>query len=463
MTYARPETRLTGPAGATGAERTVGLPRDSVIDHPVPQTLFYAILFTIPYFRFRDLPGPFFMKVDYLLTATLLAIVIPAIVAKKLAPERLNANIWLPLGVFMLINLAATLLSPYPDTAFLGMVVLIAFVIFMTINLVMLNDRGVEVTLPAVLIASSGLNAALASAGYYLGVDYFIEGGRGYGGTVSANNMALMCVYVLPLAVYWTVLGSTPARRLAGLAGALLLLLGLVSTESRGGFVNLIAVALLLAVQFRHHFQPRYLGLVVGGISAVLLVIALFVPQEYIQRQASLQLLVEWVTGDGQELASDSALDRRAGYIQVALDAFPKHPILGTGPDTFKQIWASSTQARWFEMAERPAHNTYLEVAVGTGLVGLAAFLALLFVSYRNYTSAERLLRQHGDETGAHLIGAYKIAFVSVLIYFLVKSGIDHKYFILALPLSVAALRYAKNRVASFASNPSQPRETRQP
>lgn len=441
MVYARPDMTATQQDGAPG------VPRPNVIDHPVAQTLFFAILFTIPYFRFRDLPGPFFMKVDYLLTAALLAIVVPAILSQKLAPQRLRANIWLPLGTFVLINVAATLLSPYPDTALNGLIILVAVVIFLTINLVMINDRGVETVLPAVLIASAGLNAALASAGYYLGVDYFTEGGRGYGGTISANNMALMCVYVLPLAVYWAVLGNTPLRRAAGLLGAGLLFLGLVSTESRGGFVNLVAVSGLLAVQFRHHFQPRYLGLVVGGLSALVFVVVLFVPQEYIQRQASLQLIVEWVTGDGQELAEDRALDRRAGYIQVAMDAFPKHPFLGTGPDTFKEIWVDSIQARWFDMSKRPAHNTYLEVLIGTGIIGLAAFIALLWVTYRNYVNAERWLRNHGDQRAAHLIGAYKIAFLSVLVYFLVKSGIDHKYFILALPVSVAAQRYAANRV----------------
>nr|WP_274611040.1 O-antigen ligase family protein [Rhodovibrio sodomensis] len=240
--------------------------------------------------------------------------------------------------------------------------------------------------------------------------------------------------------------------------GAVLLLLGLISTESRGGFVNLVAVVFLLAVQFRHFFHPRYLGLFVGGVSAAMVLIVVLVPQEYIQRQASLQLLVEWVTGDGRELASDAALDRRAGYIQVAFDAFPRHPVLGTGPDTFKEIWANSRQARWFEMSERPAHNTYLEVLIGNGIVGLAAFLALLLVTYRNYAGAERLLRQHGDETSAHLIGAYKIAFLSVLIYFLVKSGIDHKYFILALPLSVAAQRFAAHRIQHLRAGGDAPR-----
>ena len=459
MTYARPETPLNGPNRATGPDRATGLPRNSVIDHPVAQTLFYAILFTIPYFRFRDLPGPFFMKVDYLLTAALLAIVIPAVMVNKAVPARLRANLWRPLGLFMLINVAATVLSPYPEQALGGLILLVAVVIFFAINLAMINDRGIDTYLLYVLGISCGLNAFLACLGYFLGVDYFVhESGRGIGGTIGANNMALMSVFAIPLMVYWAVFGETALRRMLGGGITLLLLAALVATESRGGFLNLLAVLGLLLLQFRHHFHPRYLGLVVGGAAAAMAAVVTLVPKDYIERQASLGLILEWVTGDTREIAQDYALDRRTAYLAVAVDAFPKRPILGSGPDTFPKIWIESMETRWFDMEERPAHNTYIEVAIGTGAAGLLAFLGLLAMTYNNYRRAEHTLRAAGDERGAHLIGAYKIAFLAVLIYFFFKSGIDHKYFILALPVSVAALRYAGNRIADAPST-AMPRE----
>jgi len=120
-------------------------------------------------------------------------------------------------------------------------------------------------------------------------------------------------------------------------------------------------------------------------------------------------------------------------------------------------------ETRWFDMEKRPAHNTYVEVLIGTGLVGLASFLILLAFVFRNYVNAEHMLRRAGEDRAAHLVGAYKIAFLAILIYFFVKSGIDHKYFILAIPLSVAVLRYAKNRVAGLARQPEQSSETARP
>ena len=272
-----------------------------------------------------------------------------------------------------------------------------------------------------------------------------------------------MCVFVIPIMTYWAVLGVTVPRRLIGLGVGFTLVAGVVATESRGGFVNLIAVAVLLLLQYRHYFAPRYLGLVVGGGAALIFAVLVLVPQEYIQRQASLELVVEWMTGDTGEISEDGALDRRTAYLTVAIEAFPQRPILGSGPDTFQEIWYRSMETRWFDMERRPAHNTYIEVLIGTGLVGLASYLVLLAIVFRNYVNAQHMLRQAGEERAAHLVEAYKIAFLAVLMYFFVKSGIDHKYFILAMPLSVAVLRYAKNRVASVGRDPTQPPETIRP
>jgi O-antigen ligase len=138
---------------------------------------------------------------------------------------------------------------------------------------------------------------------------------------------------------------------------------------------------------------------------------------------------------------------RRAAYIDVALQSFKQHPVLGTGPLTFKDVWLNSIMAREFKIEERPAHNTYLEVLVGSGLVGLIIFLLLLWRALANFSHARRIFRDMGDIEMASLVGAYRLSFISVLIYFFIKSGIDHKLFLLALPLSETALRLARGKL----------------
>ncbi|MDO3386842.1 O-antigen ligase family protein [Gilvimarinus sp. SDUM040013] len=414
------------------------------MDHPIPQVMFYLIIASIPFFRWRQLPGPDFMKLDWLLTAGLLGLIGAYLGTLKGPPTRLRANIWIPWVLFLLANLLATLLSPYPDQAWSGMVVLFQASIYFMIVLLLVSDRGFETFLPWTIGLSMGLGALLSVLGYFFNVEAFSQEGteRAYGGTISANNMALMCVYALPVAVHWAVYGKRNLIKLLGLGTSLMMVLGVVSTVSRGGFLNLLVVSGLLAYQYRIHFKVRYLGLVVAGMTIGLLVIGTMIPEEFFERQATL------VT----EGTQDKSLDRRSSYVIVAFDAIQAKPILGWGTSAFRKLWVESEETRWFDMIERPAHNTYLEVAVGSGILGLCLFAALLLKAYLNFRNAEKMLLQKHLYEAAHLVGAYKLGLVVVLFYFLFKSGIEHKYFLLALPLSVVALRFALAKTEALSS-----------
>lgn len=425
---------------------------DRLLDTWLPQFLFYLILSTIPFFKFRQLGDLFFLKVDWLLTAALLAIVFLILIITKDLPSRLRSNIWLPMLLFYVVNVFASLLSPYPDLALGGIVTLTQVIIFAMINLIMLNHRGIETYLPWVIGTSIAINAALGLIGANLGVDDFIEGGRALGGTIGANNMALMSVFAFPIMIFQFLYAKTASLRiLAGMA-TILILAGLIASESRGGFLNFLVVLALLTWHFRRHLNVRYLGVVFAGTALAITLFLVSVPADYWERQATLGLLTEAATGSRAELTEDSSLDRRAAYLSVALDAIVNNPIIGSGTDTFREIWFLSTESDAFDNTRRPAHNTYVEVLVGSGVIGFFAFLALLLVTYRNYSSAEALFIDANDTRAADLVATYRIAYLAVLFYFLVKSGLDHKLFILSVPLSSILLAYAREKTNAGAS-----------
>jgi len=407
-------------------------------DHPLPQILFYLIVATIPFFRWRQLPGAEFIKLDWLLTAVLLMILGPYLIMQKGPPQRLRANIWVPWFLFLLANLVAYILSPYPDQALSGLTGLLQATIFMVIAALIINEKGFESALPWTLGLSMGVGATMSALGYFAGVEIFshVEGARAYGGSISANNMSLMCVFTFPIMVHWAVYGRSAGMKALGLMLAVLMVFGVVSTVSRGGFLSIMAIMGLLAFQYRRSFQIKYLGLVVAiGALALAMVIAL-IPEDFFARQATL------ITQDVQ----DRSLDRRSSYVIVAMDAIRERPIIGWGTDVFKKIWVNSVETRWYDMVERPAHNTYLEVAVGGGLIGLVIFILLLLRAFFNFQQAEKMLRNF-DTRAAQLVAAYKLSLLSVVIYFLVKSGLEHKYFLLILPLSSSALIYARTKL----------------
>jgi hypothetical protein len=74
------------------------------------------------------------------------------------------------------------------------------------------------------------------------GVSITVENAAGAGGTIGANNAALMGVYVLPLVAHWIFHAGTRPRTLLAIVALLVNILGIVSTESRAGFLNMALV-----------------------------------------------------------------------------------------------------------------------------------------------------------------------------------------------------------------------------
>lgn len=409
--------------------------RFSGLSAKLPQLLYYAVIFSIPFFRFRQISGAApFLKVDWLLVMALAAIVGPYVFMRKSVPLSFASNIWPWFALFFIVNLTSSLLSPYPNAAFSGIVLLLIDFAFISINLLMVDRRGFRTIMPLVLAVAVTINATLACLGYFLNVAYFRAGGRGIGGTIGANNAAVMGIFVLPLIMHWVWHSRKPAVTNVAIGALVINIFGIISTESRAGFVNMMLILALALYTERHRFHPRYLGIVMAGAGIIVMVAILAVPEQYINRQSTIL--------EGAQ--ADVSTQRRAAYIDVGIRSFLHHPIIGTGTQTFSQVWVNSQEALRFEREERGAHNTYIEVVVGSGLLGLAAFGLLLLQCLMNYTKAVHLYREADDAESMSLVKAYRLSFVSVLIYFIFKSGLDHKMFLLALPLSQTALTIAK-------------------
>jgi O-antigen ligase len=66
-------------------------------------------------------------------------------------------------------------------------------------------------------------------------------------------------------------------------------------------------------------------------------------------------------------------------YQIYGLDLFRQYPLLGVGLDGFAEAYAQSDYRFLIHTRDlRVAHNSYLEIAAGTGLIGLIPFLAIL-------------------------------------------------------------------------------------
>ena len=70
----------------------------------------------------------------------------------------------------------------------------------------------------------------------------------------------------------------------------------------------------------------------------------------------------------------------RAYIWRIALEEYPKNPVIGTGPDTFEHVFPAEAQLKYDEVYDN-AHNEYLQILICLGALGLICYLVFLFAS----------------------------------------------------------------------------------
>jgi putative inorganic carbon (HCO3(-)) transporter len=190
---------------------------------------------------------------------------------------------------------------------------------------------------------------------------------RAFGLTPHANILG--GVLMTGLLLLPTVVGG---GRRAMLVGATVFGLGVAAlflTFSRGawiGFAVGLAVALLmLAVARDRAGVRRWAG---AAVIAVVVSAALAIP--FMAQVAARTTLA------GPVPTEIRSIDERVELMRVTLDVIAAHPLVGTGLGTLPLVLPGS--ATDYEYAFQPAHLVALDAAAETGVVGLAAYLALV-------------------------------------------------------------------------------------
>lgn len=222
------------------------------------------------------------------------------------------------------------------------------------------------------------INALIALHGY-LGLHALLRGGVGPGGIVGdENDVALAINTMVPLAFFSLLTAQTARGKLFYLAAVVSMVAGLVATNSRGGFVGLVAV-----VVFCFLFSPRRrLGLAIG---AVLLLVGLaIVPGSYWTEMAT-------IAPDAVDSEAGTGAQRMRLW-GIAIDMFWSNPILGVGLNNFEyNVKSYVSAALWEEDPRRylgqAAHSVYFTILSETGAVGSLLVAAITYFSVKSIRS----------------------------------------------------------------------------
>ena len=138
---------------------------------------------------------------------------------------------------------------------------------------------------------------------------------------------------------------------------------------SRMGLLLLVGIPLAwLAIS--SNYRNFFIRLLTGIIAAVIVYyVVMYVPAVYQVLGRRIDVLIRNLMG--QNVTDGSIIDRQA-LISHGLDWFKERPFFGFGMYTFKE------RLLWQYGYSRYAHNSYIEVLVGTGIIGI-------FIYYWHY------------------------------------------------------------------------------
>ena len=205
------------------------------------------------------------------------------------------------------------------------------------------------------------------------------------------NQLGAVLVAGVPLALALVALYRKPPLRLVGIATGLFAVVSIWLTASRGALVA-TAVALLAAVLIGGRWRPAIF------LAAIVVAFSTFTYYSTFASSDTQQRLSAATQGESD------LQEARVTLWQVAWRAFKENPVGGIGADNFQTsarhfINQPGSLARTDKVVDQPSvvHNSWLEIAAETGIVGITLMATIILFSLRSLLRAAGLFRQLGE------------------------------------------------------------------
>ena len=415
-----------------------------------PEWGFYLIIALVPLDSWRTMSEEYqFLTISKFISIWIIFVVGMRIALDPVQVNRLRSRIWWPLGAYFFINVLATIYCMEGQWVLCldHMRNLVTAYSIVGLTLYFIQDRQFRRVVPLLVIFSTTFASLVALAGRAFHIEGLVmmattvEGGRLIGAASDPNFFAATVLCALPLLALLVL--TTDSKHLRFGYGALFVIntAAIVLTYSRGVLLIFTIVMALLALEHGRRMRVRYLGFAILFFSIVLGYAVYKIPQ------TSLWERMKTVAHP----FTDPSLEARGSYLIVAKDVVMRHPVLGTGPGTFPVHYSRTNYAAAFAREHTPAayrraaHNTYMEIAVGTGFVGSLAYAILLLTCFWFFFKGQSILQASLPFLAGEM-RALAICFVAILASFMFLSGMYHKYIWLFVGLAAVAKRIAEHR-----------------
>ena len=208
------------------------------------------------------------------------------------------------------------------------------------------------------------LGAKYAVHGLLRGGVRFDSGPGGF--FLDNNSFAVGLAMVVPLLIAVALTEESRWLRAAAAAVAILCVVTVIFTFSRGGLLTLAVVGLAMLVRSRHRWVSA--AVVAIALACVLAVSSERLREGYVERVSTIA-----------DFEQDPSAVARLSVWQTCWRVFLDFPLLGVGPDNLQVVyWRYSEEGAQF----RVAHNAFLQILSESGLPALVLFVALFGVSF---------------------------------------------------------------------------------
>jgi O-antigen ligase len=211
------------------------------------------------------------------------------------------------------------------------------------------------------------------------------------GSTYDPNDMALLMVVTLPIALTQALSTKKVMWKAVCFAGAVGCLIALIATQSRGGFLGLLVVGSFIIFS-------RMPGLPKKKIVFASVVLAIFF---VIKIGAEYQERISSIFNDVSSLRAGSKrmLVWKRSFV-IASD----YPLLGVGPNCYNVAYGyylenekfvgelSPVYDEWAAYKWSTAHNSFLLILVEMGVIGLIIFIAFIIKAFKNFSLIKKAI-----------------------------------------------------------------------
>jgi O-antigen ligase len=250
----------------------------------------------------------------------------------------------------------------------------------------------------------------------------------------NSNDLALHLVTIIPITFALGIEKKGMIRKLVYFPITLLMVAAVIITFSRGGFIGLIAMVLVLARKLSRRNKTAALATVVLGVIFFLAV----APASYSGRLATIFDSASDITGSSSQRTQ--VLKRS---ILVAL----RYPLFGVGIGNFHHK----------SFQELGTHNAYTQVAAETGIAAMVCYIIFLVHPLRKLRLMEREMFERNETSRYYYLA---IGLQASLVGYMVASffaAVAYQWYVYYLVGYAIALRRIYYLEQAEKPNPSVP------